>query len=729
MKKLLCLAALCVLPICARAQEEKVERLDSAIVSASRAGERTPVTFTSVSKDQLSKANPMNSLPMALNLLPSVVTYNEGGTGLGNSAMTIRGSKGSQINVTLNGITLNDAESQEVFWVNIPALTALLSGVQVQRGLGTTANGAGAFGASINMNTAFVGASPTGTVELSGGSYDTFIGSLAGSTGLLNKGWYFNVAANLGRTDGYIRNAYVRSASVFAVIGKLSNGRSFRFTYLMGTQKSGITWDGISLEQYAIDRRYNGAGEYTDDEGNVCYYPNQTDNYTQHHLQLNETIALNSHITWTNTLNYTRGDGYDEYYKTNRKLKNYGFPATTDPARSDMTYRKKMNNDYWVFNSSLLYRSSVFDVTFGLNWSNYRASHWGDVFWVKTMGNVTSPEWYSTKGLKRDRSLFLRAEYRPSTFLNTYLDLQYRHIGYHLTGVDSDWIEYGSAEADRLDYHNIWRFFNPRAGVTADWGPHRAYVSVAFGHREPSRSDIKENVKGEGLEIQPEKMLDVELGYQFTFGNLVASANLYFMEYWDMLLETGRLSDSGYALKENMPRAWRRGVEMSATWHPFTWMRVDGNATFSVNQIADYTSYVSYDDYSGATFPVQYGRTTMLMSPSVVGMLQATFNLWKGGSVNWNGKLVGKQYLDNSMREELAVPAYFVAGLSVSQMFRLGPGNLDVTLYLNNMFNNLYYAAGWRWESYSAETGKISLGSGVYPQAPFNAMLKVRYSF
>ncbi|MBR3406689.1 MAG: TonB-dependent receptor plug domain-containing protein [Bacteroidales bacterium] len=729
MKKFFCVAALCVLPFCARAQEWEAERLDSAVVSASRAGERTPVTFTSVSKDQLSKANPMNSLPMALNLLPSVVTYNEGGTGLGNSAMTIRGSKGSQINVTLNGITLNDAESQEVFWVNIPALTALLSGVQVQRGLGTTANGAGAFGASVNMNTAFVGASPTGSVELSAGSYGTFIGSFAGSTGLMKKGWYFNVAANLGRTDGYIRNAFVRSSSVFAVIGKLSDGRSFRFTYLMGTQRSGITWDGISLEQYAIDRRYNGAGEYTDDEGNICYYPNQTDNYTQHHLQLNETIALNSHITWTNTLNYTRGDGYDEYYKTNRKIKNYGFPATTVPARSDMTYRKKMNNDYWVFNSSLLYRSQMFDATFGVNWSNYRASHWGEVLWLKTVGDVTSPEWYTNKGLKRDRSIFLRGEYRPSTFLTAYADLQYRQIGYHFTGVDSDWIEYGQAEEDRLDYHDIWRFFNPRAGVTADWGPHRAYASVAFGHREPSRSDIKENIKGDGLEIRPEKMLDVELGYQFTAGNLVASANIYWMEYWDMLLETGRLSDSGYALKENMPRAWRRGLELAATWQPRPWVRVDANATFSVNQIADYTSYVPYDDYSGATFPVRYGRTTMLMSPSVIGMLQGTFFLWKGGRVNANGKLVGKQYLDNSMREELAVPAYFIVGTSVSQTFRFGASNLDVTLYINNLFNHLYYAAGWRWEAYSPQTGQISLGSGVYPQAPINATLKVRYSF
>ena len=717
MKKLLCMAALCVLPLCAAAQEENAERLDSAVVSASRAGSLTPVTFTSVSKDQLSQTNPMHSLPMALNLLPSVVTYNEGGTGLGNSAMTIRGSKGSQINVTLNGITLNDAESQEVFWVNIPALTSLLSSVQVQRGLGTSANGAGAFGASINMNTAMVGARPSASLDLSGGSYGTFIGSFATSTGLLKGGWYFNVAANLGRTDGYIYNAHVRSSSVFAVVGKLSNGRSLRITYLMGKQRSGITWDGISLEQYAIDRRYNGTGEY-----------DQTDNYTQHHLQLNETLSLGKHLTWINTFNYTRGDGYDEYYKKNRKVKNYGFPADSDPARSDMTYRKKMGNNYWVFNTSLQYKSSALDVVLGLNWSNYRGRHWGEVLWVQSMGNVTSPDWYDNAGRKLDRGAFLRAEYRPWPWLTAYADLQYRAICYNFTGVDDDWIEYGRADADRFDYLTNWRFFNPRGGLTAVWGGHKLYASVALGHREPGRGDIKENIKGTGSPIRPESMVDYEAGYQFTARNLVLSAGFYAMEYKDMLLETGLLSSSGYAIKENVPRAWRRGVELAFGWQAFPWLRLDGNATFSMNEIADYTAYVPYEDYS-AVFPVKYGRTTMLLSPSAVGMGQITVTPWKGGSLSWNGKYVGKQYLDNSMRSEMEVPAYFVAGLTVSQKFRLWMGNVEISAYLNNLFNHLYYASGWRWESYNPDSGVITSEVGIYPQAPFNAMLKLRYSF
>ena len=356
MKKTVLAAAFAAVCVCAGAQTvEKVERLDSIVVSATRAGTHTPVTHDNVGREALRASNPMNSLPMTLNLLPSVVTYNEGGTGLGNSAMTVRGSKGSQINVTLNGITLNDAESQEVFWVNIPALMALLSSVQVQRGLGTSANGAGAFGASINMNTAFVAPDPAFRWEVSAGSYGTVLTTVSAMSGLQPSGLYFNLAYSAGRTDGYIRNAGVGSSSLFAVMGWLKGRNSLRLTYLMGDQRSGITWDGISPEMYAVDRRYNGAGEYVDDNGKTCYYPDQTDNYAQHHLQLNYTRRLTDALTWANTADYTRGDGYDEYYKTGRKFAEFGFPfsAWQGQKKSDMIYRKKMDNDLYVFQSDL----------------------------------------------------------------------------------------------------------------------------------------------------------------------------------------------------------------------------------------------------------------------------------------------------------------------------------------------------------------------------------------
>ena len=320
--------------------QEKVEKLDSIVVSASRAGKATPVTYT------------MNSLPMTLNLQPSVVTSVEGGTGLGYSKLTIRGSKGSQINVTLNGITLNDAESQEVFWVNIPALTSLLSSVQVQRGLGTSANGAGAFGASINMSTASVGAEPTGRMELSFGSFGTFIATASASTGLLPGGWYAQGAYSRGYTKGYIRNAKADVQSALAVIGKMWENNSFRLTWLMGEQHTGITWLGISREQMEKDRTYNPAGAYYDALGNEFYYDNETDNYCQHHLQANFTHRFPGQLTWSTTLNFTKGDGYFENYMDDAMPETFGIGVQPSYS-SDFIVRQEMDNSYSVLNSTL----------------------------------------------------------------------------------------------------------------------------------------------------------------------------------------------------------------------------------------------------------------------------------------------------------------------------------------------------------------------------------------
>ena len=701
------------------------ERLDSVVISASRAGDKTPVTHTDVGKEALRASNPSFSLPMALELLPSVVTYNEGGTGLGNSAMTIRGSKGSQINVTLNGITLNDAESQEVFWVNIPSITALVSGVQVQRGLGTTMSGAGDFGASINMNTALVQPDPSGRLSLSAGSFGTrmFQGNV--STGLLPGRWYMDLFFSAGHTDGYIRGANVESASLFGVLGWLGKRNSLRLTLLHGQQRSGITWDGIDLEQYEKDRRYNGAGEYVDDYGNVRYYPNQTDNYIQTHLQLNYTHSFSSALTWTSTLNYTRGDGYDEYYKMNRKLASFGFPGVTEvPAKSDMIYRKKMDNDLWVLSSSLRYNAGPIRATAGVNLSHYRGGHFGEVLWVKSLEAAgiglqdKFQGWYDNTGIKADASAFARAEWSPLEWLTAYADLQYRAINYTMAGPDDDGVP--------LDYASIWRFFNPRLGVNIEKGPHRVFLSAAVGQREPGRGDIKENIKGEVSPIEPEKMLDVELGYRLSLERFTFQANLYAMEYKDMLLETGRLSNAGYAIKENMPRAWRRGIELQAAWMPVRWLALDGNATLSVNQIKDFTSYVPYDDDSGRMYPVNYGLTTMLMSPGAIGMARVRVMPWKGGEVSMNAKFVGKQYLDNSMREEMAVPFYWTAGASVSHGFKFG---LKLSAFVNNIFNRMYYAAGWRWESYNEAENMVYSGIGVYPQPPVNFIVKAEYSF
>ena len=731
------------------AADEKVERLDSVVVSSSRAGKDTPVTFTMVGKEQLQRSNPLNSLPMNLALQPSVVSVNEGGTGLGYSKMTVRGSKGSQINVTLNGITLNDAESQEVFWVNIPALSSMISSVQLQRGLGTSANGAGAFGASINMSTAAVNADPFGSADLSVGSYGTFIGSFAAGTGLTKSGLYFNAAYSRGLTDGYIRNAYADVHSAMAVLGWMNERNSLRLTYLMGSQRTGITWEGISLEQYELDRRYNPAGEYYDQFGNVHYYDNETDNYAQHHLQLNYTHSFSERLVWSSTFNYTRGDGYYENYKAGKSFSKY---LMENPVIDGVSYeegdfitREALANDYFVLNSDLRYTSERLRMTAGLNLSRYDGDHIGNVLWNNVLGDsydYDSHEWYLNRGLKQEASAFVRGEVLCCDGLTAFADLQYRGVWLDMSGPEDDGV--------MLDHKDNWQFFNPRAGLSYRWNPSsRVYASAALGHREPGRSDIKElildankaamaGVASRGVDIRPEKMLDIELGYEYASEKLSLSANVYLMEYWDMLLETGKLTDVGYAIKENVPRSWRRGVELAAAWKIAPWVQVAGNLTLSTNKIRNYTAYYEkYDNMNDWNYlgqhQIEFANTDILMSPSLVGMAGVTFKPFASSAksldsiyLSMNGKYVGKQFYDNTSSDERAIPAYFVADLSLGYEPFSG---LTLSLHVNNLFNRMYYADAWLWRAYFQEEDLYYKEVGVYPQAPLNMMFKASWRF
>ena len=730
------------------ATDEKVERLDSVVVSSSRAGQNTPVTFTMVGKEELRRSNPLHSLPMTLSMQPSVVSVNEGGTGLGYSKMTVRGSKGSQINVTLNGITLNDAESQEVFWVNIPALSSMISSVQLQRGLGTSANGAGSFGASVNMNTASVNATPSGSAELSLGSYGTYIGTFSASTGLLPSGLYFNAAYSRGMTDGYIRNAYADVHSALAVLGWMDARNSLRLTWLMGSQKTGITWEGISLEQYETDRRYNPAGEYEDAFGNLHYYDNETDNYIQNHLQLNYTRSFSDRLSWSTTFNYTRGDGYYENYKPGKSFEKYMMtPPVIDGEEylyGDFITREALGNDYFVLNSDLRYRSEYLKLTAGINLSRYDGDHIGSVIWSDVLGDsfdYGSHQWYLNRGLKHEANAFVRGEMTFAEYFTAFADLQYRGVWLEMSGPEDDGV--------LLDHRDNWQFFNPRAGLSVRWSPRsRAYASAALGHREPGRSDIKElildankaheaGVESRGIDIRPEKMLDVEVGYEFMTDKLSLAANLYLMEYWDMLIETGKLTDVGYAIKENVPRSWRRGIELSALWRPFPFLQLTGNMTLSTNKIQSYTAYYDmYDNMNDWNYlgqrEVLFENTDILMSPSLVGMADVRVRPFYSYSkvldplyLSLTGKYVGKQFYDNSSSDERSIPAYFVGDLSVGWE----KGILGLSCHINNLFNRLYYADAWVWTAYFQQEDAYYSEPGVYPQAPLNLMFKATLRF
>lgn len=710
----------------------KEDRIDSVIVAVSRAGKNSPVTFTSLGSGELRKANPMGSLPMVLGLEPSVITQNEGGTGLGYSSMTIRGVKGSQTNVTLDGVTLNDAESQEVFWVNIPALSAILGSVQLQRGLGTSTSGSGAFGASVNMSTALVAPSPSAKVDFTVGSYGTACATVSASSGLMKSGLYLNAAYSYNDTDGYIRNAKVKAQSALVNLGWLGENDAVRLTYLMGDQHSGITWNGISPEMMETDRRYNSAGEYKDLEGNVHYYDNETDNYTQHHASANYShnfdLSNGNPLILSATYHYTRGDGYYEQYKQKS---------------TDRITRKEMGNDFHSALISLKYTGEKLTVSGGINGSFYSGEHFGTLVWDSALGksyDYSEYDWYNNLAWKNEAGAFARADWAMTSWLNAYADLQYRGIWYKMEGPDSEGVP--------LDFKTNWQFFNPRLGFTAGTGAHKAHAFAALASREPGRADLKEviitsNSGGGRPGLKPEKMVDVELGYTYSGEKVTASANFYFMEYFDMLLETGKISDVGYAIKENVARSYRRGLELAAAYRPTWWLNIDANLTLSLNRILDYTAYFDeYDNSSDWNYvgqrPEHFEKTAILLSPSVIGMARTVFTpcanlsspLIKDLRISADVKFVGRQYWDNTASKEREIPAYAVGNLSISNDFKIRKaGTISLGFFLSNFTSNLYYSNAWVYRAVFANGDPDYIEAGVFPQAPINWSLRLSYSF
>lgn len=621
---------------------EVFDKIDSTVVISSRAGKDTPVPNITLDKAALRAPNPSYSLPMTLGLEPSVVSTNEGGTGVGYTSLRIRGVPGSQTIVSLNGIALNDAEDQEVFWVNIPSIAGYLGSVQVQRGLGTTMCGPGAFGAAVNMVTAVPGSAPSGGAALSYGAYHTFTSNVNASTGLMKCGVFADAAFSYNSTDGYRYGAFGNVYSVFGNVGWQGRRDLLKLTFLHGKQRTGITWEGISLEQYWKDRRFNPA------EGN-------TDNYRQTHVQMNWRHTFRQYFSSDITLNYTKGDGYYEY----------------EPRKD------AQDNGLWVLRGELGYTSRALKASAGLYLSDYRGTRFG------RMEGMSLPDLYSNAGMKREADAWLRAEWAPWFFRGSsvYAELQYRGIRHRMNGPD----EYGQV----LAYDESHSFVNPRVG--ANWklsSKNNIFVSAAYGHREPGRADIQASSS-----VRPERMLDFEIGHRFDGKVFRGSTTVYAMEYFDMLVETGLLDAAGYAIKTNVPNAFRRGVEFSGGID-LRLFSLEGNISVSSNKIR--------------------GAGNILLSPTVVGMLRWTQFLWPGGRLAVSGKLVGDQYWDNSSDPAHKIPAYCVFDLYLKHNFIIARG-LSVGVFVNNLFNHQYY-------SYATV-------SGVYPQAPINVTCRLGYEF
>lgn len=682
--------------------QDTVRRLDEVIIQDVRVSNKTPLTTSTLDRSELDEARTAVSLPFMLETQPSVVASGENG-GVGATALRIRGVDGSRINVNINGITLNDAESQEVFWYNIPNLGGMAQSMQIQRGVGASEGGSPAFGAAINLQTLNARDRAYGEADLGFGSWNTRQYSFSAGTGILKSGLSFDFAYSGLTSDGYIRSWGTDQQSFFGSASWYGERTLIKFLAIIGSQTTGITWDGAYDYQLDEDPTYNPSGEYTMD-GNTMYYPNETDNYWQQHYQLYVSHLLSDRWSLNGALDFTHGDGYYEQMK-NKKYKAYGLTALEDGAKHNFVTRKYLYNNAYTANLSARYTGERLSLSFGDNFLYYDGEHYGDIIWFRdTAVHLDTPhEWYRNYGDKYDNTLYAKANYDFSADLNAYADLQLRMVNYKVYGYADDLFD--------MDFDANYLFFNPKAGINYRISDRqRTYFVAGISNREPRRSDIKDAI-GRGDTIRPETMLDLELGYQIASARWNFSANLYAMLYRDQMTPNGDVSSSGYALMENVAKSYRIGIELEGGYMFSDWFRMDANLTLSMNKTVDYTYYdfaVDGDSINRiitgtdttwtplASGAYHTGNTDLSLSPSVVGTAIATFTPCKDAKLQLIGKYVGKQYADNTSREIYAIDPYFLLNFKASYTWHLGgTKQIEAQLQVNNLLDHQYRLNAW----------------------------------
>ena len=725
-------AILCPVPTL-RAQDT-VRKL-AEVQIAGRADAKTPLTTTTLDQQALEESKIALSLPYMLELQPSVVVSGENGF-TGGTRISIRGVSASRINVNINGVTLNDPESQEVYWYNIPNLGGMAQSLQVQRGVGVSVGGSPSFGAAMNLQTLNAGGLPYGNVELGFGSWNTLTQGISFGTGMMRHGFAFEGAYNGVMSDGFIRGSGADQRSLFLTASHYGAHSILKAVFILGHQTTGITWNGATADQLDNDRRYNPAGEYYDAEGNCHYYKDETDNYNQRHYQLYYTYHASKRLIFDAAFDFTHGDGYYENYRHNKRVGQYGLTLLNGNAEGNFIHRKEMYNSAYTGTVSARYiPSDKTTLHFGETFVYYDGNHFGNLLWSQdSLGHEghyvevdkASPyEWYRNKGAKKDNTFYARMNTELSDAMNIYAEAQVRNVDYAVFGIE--------AERENLDFHEKYLFFNPKVGMNYTLNDrHRLYLMAGVVSREPTRSDIKETYL-EGDTIKAETMLDLELGYGIAHERLSFNANLYAMLYRDQLTPSGNWSPSGYALMENVDRSYRLGLELAAGYRFSQMFSLDGNLTISTNRIVDYSCMVTLDDWSDKQL-VAFGNTDLALSPSVVGAAIATLQPFKNAKLQLIGKYVGKQYADNSSREEMKVDPYFLLNARASYIFHFNQGRhnhneLEIQLAVNNILDHDYRLSAYSSSTVNAITSEFTYDRTYFQQPGINFMGRIIYRF
>ena len=698
---------------------EKIE------ITATRASKTTPIAHSNLTRQEIEEQNYGEDLPSLLKNLPSVVIASESGTGIGSTSFRVRGTDPTRINVTLNGVPMNDAETHSVYWYDTPDLVSSLGSVQLQRGVGTSTAGTGAFGASLNMTSAPASSRFSGRASLSYGSFNTAKQEIALSSGLLGGHWTIDGRLSHLSSDGYVERASSNLSSYMFQAGYHNGRTSVKLLSFGGVAKVYLTYTGVTAEQMAANRRYNPEGEIIIDGKVVGYFDDHTDNYTQINNQLVVNHSFNDKWSINATAHYTYGNGYYRNYKNDQKLAKYGLApievAGSFVERTNLLRKKVMGNNFGGVVGSATYTSERISLAMGVSASYYDGVHFGEVSELREAPELPTTEYYRNYTSKWDASCFAKVDWLITKGLNLYADVQYRHITHNISGVNDNFDDTTGA-MQRLDIARRYNFFNPKLGLHYSFlKSHAIYASAAVGQKEPTRNNFTDIREGEYPTA--EKMLDIEAGYTYNTNVVSLGVNLYYMLYRDQLVQTGELSDTGELLSRNVKNSYRRGIELSLSAVATKWLTVGGNATFSQNHILGYVDYID-----GVAF--ERGRTTIAYSPAVIAGLFVDAHV-KGFAARLSTRYVSKQYLTNGEYEDLLLPRYCVSDLYLSYTLRTKRvERVRFGVKIGNLFNAKYCASGyggsWLEGATLADRGSWAC---YFPQATISALANVTVNF
>lgn len=755
----------------------RIAELNEVVVKGVKAQKDAPFAVANINKKQLSTfAKTGHELPFLFAQTPGVVAWSENGLGIGTTYMRIRGAADSRINVTIDGVQLNSPEDQCVFWANMNSYAALLGNAQIQRGVGTSTNGDGAFGGSIALTTKAPSTTPMLDITGSYGSFNTWHAGGNFSTGLLFNHLIFDGAYNHTATDGFMHGTSGKSGSYYGGLTWIGNDFQLRYKNIGNYEHMGQAWNGLDTGDlldgnYGVETglnsykdfwnaglgKYNSLYEYMNDgydpsQGTSRYqmkdgsfWPKTTDNFWQDHNILSLAVNVSEHWTTNASLHYTYGYGYYDEFRSNNKLSKFGLANYTlsdgsKLKKTDFVRQKGLEQNAYGFVWNANYKDDDWDVIAGLSLQNFEATHFGYLTYVgnEELSNAILKNgrytYYDSKANKGDESMFVKATFHINPMWDTFVDMQYRYVTFHTSGINDKFYanEDGTYSNQQLNINETYGFFNPKAGFAFHNNGHRAYASVAVSHREPERNNFTDN--GSYPAPSPEQLTDIEAGYSFNGHNWNVGLNAYYMKYDNQFVQTGEVSDIGESLTTNIKDSYRMGVEFTAAWEPFSWLNIYGNAALSQNKIKDFDEVV--EDWDNGSQTIHYDNSTLAFSPSAIVNGFLTFHKW-GLEATWHTNFVSKQYLDNTQCDQRSLPSYTQSNFSASYTFNMkrfaGLREIVVGANVNNIFDAHYAAAGWVYSAIYASGGHTNDNRyreiGYIPMAGRNFMANLTLKF